>query len=61
MTTLLAAIPYAVLQLDRGIRWLLRGFGGVTLLIVVLLGAAAVAPAIEASEVQPIGQSVDEL
>jgi hypothetical protein len=61
VSTVLAAIPYAVLQLDRAIRWLLRGFGGVTLLIVLLLGAAAVAPAIEASEVQPIGQSVDEL
>ncbi|HEX6129061.1 MAG TPA: hypothetical protein VF071_08585 [Candidatus Limnocylindria bacterium] len=61
MSTLVAAIPYTVLQLDRALRWLLRGFGGVTLLIVLLLGAAAVAPAIEASEVQPISQSVDEL
>jgi hypothetical protein len=58
---LLAAIPYAVLQVDRGLRWLLRGFGGVPLLIVLLLGAAAVPPFIEASQQQPIGQSVDDL
>lgn len=57
----LAAVPYAVLQLDRGIRWLLRGFGGVPLLIVLLLVAAAVPPFIEASQQQPIAQSVDEL
>lgn len=57
----LVAIPYAVLQLDRAIRRLLRGFGGVPLLILLLLGAAAVPPAIEASEQQPIAQSVDDL
>jgi hypothetical protein len=58
---LLAAVPYAVLHLDRGIRWLLRGFGGVPLLIVLLLVAAAVPPFIEASQQQPIAQSVDDL
>jgi hypothetical protein len=58
---ILAAIPYLVMQLDRGIRRALGGFGGVSLLIVVLLGAAAVPPAIEASQQQPLHQSVDDL
>jgi hypothetical protein len=58
---LAAALPYAVLQLDRAVRWLLRGFGGVSLLIVLLLVAAAVPPMIEGSQQQPIAQSVDDL
>jgi hypothetical protein len=58
---ILAAIPYAVLQLDRGIRRVLGGFGGVPLLIFLLLALAVVPPVIEASERQPIGQNVDDL
>lgn len=58
---ILAAIPYGVLQLDRGLRRLLGGFGGVPLLITLLLAVAIVPPLIEASERQPIGQNVDDL
>jgi hypothetical protein len=58
---ILAAIPYAVLQVDRGLRRVLGGFGGVPLLIVILLAVAVVPPLIEASERQPIGQNVDDL
>jgi hypothetical protein len=57
----LAAIPYAVMQLDRGLRRLLRGFGGVPLLILALLVGAAIPPVIEGSEQQPLGQTVDDL
>jgi hypothetical protein len=57
----LAAIPYAVMQLDRGLRRALRGFGSVPLLIFVLLVAATIPPVIEGSEQQPLQQSVDDL
>jgi hypothetical protein len=57
----LAAIPYAVMQLDRWLRRLLRGFGGVPLLILALLVGAAIPPVIEGSEQQPLGQTVDDL
>ena len=58
---LLAAIPYAVMQLDSGLRRLLRGFGSVPLLILVLLVGATIPPVIEGSEQQPLMQSVDDL
>jgi hypothetical protein len=54
-------IPYAVKQLDRGLRRVLRGFGGVPLLAFVLLAVAAIPPVIEASEQQPLLQSVDQV
>jgi hypothetical protein len=57
---ILAAIPYLVMQLDRGIRRVV-GFGGVWLVVVLLLVAAAIPASIEASERQPIGQRVDDL
>jgi hypothetical protein len=57
---ILAAIPYLVMQLDRGIRRVI-GFGGVWLVVVVLLLAAAIPASIEASERQPLGQRVDDL
>jgi hypothetical protein len=57
----LAALPYAVMQLDRGLRRLLRGFGSVPVLIFLLLVAATIPPIIEGSEQQPLMQSVDDL
>ncbi len=57
----LAAIPYAAMQLDRWLRRLLRGVGGVPLLIFALLVGAAIPPIVEGSEQQPLMQSVDEL
>ena len=57
----LAAIPYAVMQLDRWLRHLLRGFGGVPLLILALLVGATIPPVVEGSEQQPLMQSVDDL
>jgi hypothetical protein len=57
---ILAALPYVVMQLDRGIRRVI-GFGGVGLVVVVLLLAAAIPASIEASERQPLGQRVDDL
>jgi hypothetical protein len=61
MTVLLAIVPYIVLQVDRGIRAVLRGFGGVPLLIVVLLAAASVPLVMEGSRQQPISETVDGL
>lgn len=58
---LVAGIPYAVMHLDRGLRWLLRGFGGVWIVILLLLSGALVAPIVEASQQQPQGQTVDDL
>lgn len=55
-----AVLPYLVLQLDRGIRRVV-GFGGVALVVVTLLTAAAIPAVLEASERQPIGQRVDDL
>lgn len=55
-----AAIPYLVLQLDRGIRRVV-GWGGVGILVVILLVAAGIPAVLEASERQPIGQRVDDL
>jgi hypothetical protein len=56
----LAALPYAVRQLDRGIRSVLR-FGGVWLLIFVLAVVALVPLLIEGARQQPLNQSVDDL
>lgn len=58
---LVALLPYAVLQIDRAIRAVLRGFGGVPLLIVLLLGSATVPLIIEGSRQQPISETVDGL
>ncbi len=58
---LLAIIPYLVLQIDRGVRAVLRGFGGAPLLIVVLLAAASVPLIVEGSKQQPISETVDGL
>jgi hypothetical protein len=54
-------IPYAVKQLDRGLRKVLRGFGGVPLLAFVLLAVAAIPPLVEASQQQPLLQTVDQV
>jgi len=48
------------MQLDRGIRRVIR-FGGVWVVVSVLLLAAAIPASIEASERQPLGQRVDDL
>jgi hypothetical protein len=56
-----AGVPYLVMQLDRGLRWLLRGIAGVWIVIVLLVAAAMVGPIVEASQQQPQGQSVDDL
>ncbi len=61
MTVLLAIVPYLVLQVDRGVRTVLRGFGGVPLLIMVLLAAASVPLIVEGSKQQPISETVDGL
>lgn len=58
---ILAAIPWAVRQVDRGIRWALRGWGGVPLLVAVLLVAATVPLLLEGAVRQPIRQRVDDL
>jgi hypothetical protein len=58
---LLTAIPYAVLKVDRGIRSVLRGFGGVPLLIVLLVVGASVPLLIEGARQQPLNQTVSSL
>ncbi len=58
---LLAAVPFAVTKLDRGLRRVLPGLGGVPLLVFLLLVAAAIPPVVEGSEPQPLLQQVDEL
>jgi len=58
---LLAIDPWLVLQVDRGIRRLFGGFGGVPLLIVLLLASASVPLIIEGSRQQPISESIDGL
>ena len=58
---LISAIPYAVLQIDRAVRQALRGFGGVWLLILLVVAGASVPLFIEGSRQQPIAESVDGL
>lgn len=58
---LLAAIPLAVKQLDRGVRHVLHGFGGIWLLIVLVLVSASVPLSMEGSRQQPISETVDGL
>lgn len=58
---ILAAIPYLAGRVDRAVRAVLHGFGGVPLVVVLLLLAAAVPLLVEGARTQPIGQSVDSL
>jgi len=58
---LISAIPYAVLQIDRGVRRALRGFGGIWLVILLVLAGASVPLFIEGSRQQPIAETVDGL
>lgn len=58
---LIAILTYVVLHIDRAVRAVLRGFGGVPLLILLLLGTATVPLVIEGSRQQPIAESVDGL
>lgn len=58
---LLATVPWLVLQIDRGIRAVLRGFGGVPLLIFLLLVAGSVPLIMEGSRQQPLSETVDGL
>lgn len=58
---LLATVPWLVLQIDRGVRAVLRGFGGVPLLIVLLLAVASVPLVMEGSRQQPLSETVDGL
>jgi len=58
---LLTALPYAVLKVDRGIRALLRGFGGVPLLIFLLALGASVPLIIEGAQQQPLQQTVSSI
>lgn len=59
--TLVAAIPFAVLRIDMAVRRALRGFGGVWLVVLLLLAGASVPLFIEGSRQQPIAESVDGL
>lgn len=58
---LLATVPWLVLQIDRGIRAALRGFGGVPLLIFLLIVAGSVPLVMEGSRQQPLSETVDGL
>lgn len=58
---LLASVPFLALQVDRGVRALLRGHGGVPLVVVLLVAGAGVPLAIEGSRQQPISETVDGL
>lgn len=57
---LLAAIPWGVMQVDRGLRRVLR-FGGIWLVVAALMVVAVIPLALEGARQQPVAQAVDEL